>query len=515
MSSGHDARRRRLADALPLLLVCAAAFATAWPAVRDLRWPGDPDLFRDLAQAQTMADGGVLDDPAYANKRLWYPPLVPGLVAGAAVVAGAEVPLAYVRLGPLLNLAAPVAFFVLLRAWLSPGAALVATFHMVFLRPVDSPAWLAATYSPWLLAPVFVQAPFYLGLLAVARGLAHGGPALVAGGLLAGVVALGHVAPAVLLALFAALLAARAPRLRAPRLALTGVLAAAVASPLIYALVVGHRLQVRNPQPLSWIWAAFLDPAAVRRAVTGTGLELALGGAALLLALRRRDPRHVPLLAWAAASLAGLAHALLAPSLGLPLVAPLHHFVFAWRAVQSALIGLAVAAGLGWLAGRLRSSWRERPPAWPPAAATAALIAAVLPTYAARRCFTAERASALAESGWRDRAEAVRWLRAHTAREAVIAAEDDLALRVALAAGRRTLALDPRFSSPYVLLGPRQRRRDALLLRAQRGDEAGLLAMARDAGVEYVLARPAQVAALRADRVAWSSPTLALVRVGP
>jgi hypothetical protein len=39
--------------------------------------------------------------------------------------------------------------------------------------------------------------------------------------------------------------------------------------------------------------------------------------------------------------------------------------------------------------------------------------------------------------------------------------------------------------------------------------------MARDAGVEYVLARPAQVAALRADRVAWSSPTLALVRVGP
>jgi hypothetical protein len=87
--SSPDGRATRwwLRLVLPLLL-CGPAFVVGLDATRGLAWPPDTDLYRDIAQAQTMADGALLADPFYRDETLWYNPLVPGLVAALAGLSG-------------------------------------------------------------------------------------------------------------------------------------------------------------------------------------------------------------------------------------------------------------------------------------------------------------------------------------------------------------------------------------------------------------------------------------------
>jgi hypothetical protein len=71
------------------LLAAAFCLAALWmglQTVQGLNWPAEPDLFRDIAQAQTIADGDLLGDSFYRGEVSWYPPLVPGLVAAASRV---------------------------------------------------------------------------------------------------------------------------------------------------------------------------------------------------------------------------------------------------------------------------------------------------------------------------------------------------------------------------------------------------------------------------------------------
>ena len=74
-----------------LVLLCAPAFGAGRAASRGLSWPPDVDLYRDIAQAQTMADGALLADPFYRGEAVWYNPLVPGLVATMAGLLACDV----------------------------------------------------------------------------------------------------------------------------------------------------------------------------------------------------------------------------------------------------------------------------------------------------------------------------------------------------------------------------------------------------------------------------------------
>ncbi len=513
---------RRFGAGLSLAVMCVAALTLGWRTTRGLRWPGDPDLFRDIAQAQTIADGGFFEDPAYADKALWYPPLVPLIVAVISPLTAPDIPAAYARMGTFLNLAAPIGFFALACRWLGAGAGLVATFHFVFLRRPEVPDWGAASYSPWLLAPNFVQALLYLALLAHERSARTGSLAwTLAAGVLAGLVALGHVAPAAILggAMLADVLASGggdALRTSVRRKAGIIVVAAAVASPFLYAHVWTHGMRVRNPEPLAWTWVALRDGPALLAVARQLGLDTLVACVGLALVATRPAQRRF-VLGWAAASAGWLAYGVLVPAaeargIPLPRLAPLHHFLFAWKAVESALWGAALWSAAGLLVGRLpRRAGSPRSTSvgwWLAPLATALAVALVWPPYERRRCFVADQARARAQGAWTDRAAAVDWIRAHTGRGTVFLAADDLALEVVLPAGRKTVALDPVFASPYVLPEPRRAARDAALRRLERGEapRIGLRA-------EYVVTRPLGLPASDAWLPVWSSPSLVIGRL--
>lgn len=499
-----DGRARRwwLRLAL-LLLLCGPAFVLGRGATRGLSWPPDIDLYRDIAQGQTMADGALLADPFYRGETLWYNPLVPGLVAGLAGLTGQPVQVVYVQAGAYLNLLGPIAFFLLIEAWFGLPAAAAATLHLVYLRDPAGPSWLSPSYSPWLYSAAFVQALFYLTLLAYHRALQSGALGwFAAAGALLGLTFLGHAAPALLLGVVAAAGFARdagTGKARGSffRHALLAGIALAAASPFLWSILLRYRLRIRNPAPLDWLWPPL--SLADLPAFLGTHESLPATVLAMiaLLWLLRRDPRRreATLLAtWALAAgiLFGLALLREATGLG-PRLVPRHHFLFYWRAAESALLGYGVGLAALALARRFGGAALGRLAPAVLVLGVATVVAAAFPSYRQREAFTSGRRDAERDDSRLNRQEAREWIRAHSAPDDVFLAADDLALMIVGPAGRKVVALNAYFSSPYLDWQARHDARDAMVadLREHRFSE--LVARGKALGVGFVIHK-------RADR---------------
>lgn len=135
----------------------ALALVVGVRTTADLDWPCDIDIYRDIADAQNIAQGNFGTDPFYAGERRWYNPLVPSLVAGISRLTSVPVNVVYTRSGAYINMLAPVAFFSLVASLLGGRSALAATAAFILIGRQTSPSWTSATYSPWLLAGNFAQ----------------------------------------------------------------------------------------------------------------------------------------------------------------------------------------------------------------------------------------------------------------------------------------------------------------------------------------------------------------------
>src|SRR5512145_1956890 len=145
-----------------------AAWWPAWSQTRDLEWPCENDLFRDLGAAQSIVDGQGGADPAYLGERWWYNPLVPSLVGVIGRALGIPLHQAYATLGAHLNLIAPLGLYAMVAISLTRPAALAALIGFLFLGPHEHVSWLHATYSPWLWTCNFSQGLLYGSILLLA-----------------------------------------------------------------------------------------------------------------------------------------------------------------------------------------------------------------------------------------------------------------------------------------------------------------------------------------------------------
>ena len=492
-----DGRARRwwLRMAL-LVLLCAPAFGAGRAATRGLSWPPGIDLYRDIAQAQTMADGALLADPFYRGEAVWYNPLVPGLVATMAGLSGRPVHVLYVQAGAYLNLLGPVAFFLLIEACFGLPAAALATLHLVYVRDPVGPPWLSPAYSPWLYGAAFVQALFYSTVLAYRRALQTGALGWFAGpGVLLGLTFLGHTAPALLAGVLAAIGFAHDAgtgkgRASLVRHALIVGVAVVVAAPFLWSILLRYQLRIRNPAPLDWVWPPMSLPSSPAFMATYVSLPGTLLAVVALLWLVGRDPRRREaslLAAWALGAAGFFTLSLLREGTGVgPRLVPRHHFLFYWRAAESALLGYGGAALLA-LGGRLGGESLRR---LAPAAlvlAVAAAVAARFPSYREREAFTAGRRDAERDDSRLNRQEAREWIRAHSASDDVFLAADDLALMIVGPAGRKVVALDAYFSNPYVDWQARHAARDAMVADLCEGRFAELAARGKALGVGFII----------------------------
>ncbi len=469
-------RRPGAGEAAFWLCVLAIGAVALWRGLgttAGLDWPYDEDLFRDAAQARTMADGAWLADPFYLGESLWYNPLGPALVAVASKVSDVPTHEVLVRLGPWLGLAAPLAFAGLAAGLVGWPRALVAVLAFVFVTPGKLPALLSATYSPWPFPAQLAQGPLYAGLAVLAVAARRPAlPRFVAVGGLLGLTFLAHTAPALLLgavaASFVALDSSATGRQRLVRLVALLSTALLVASPFLWSIVLRYHARIVNPAPGSWTWPG-TGIADLGRILQGSlDRPVLLGLAALgLLALGGRGasrlaPAHRRVVVlWLAWTLVLLAWALAQPALvraGLPApsIVPAHHF---WMYV-GALGSLFIGCGAGWAADR--AAVLTAGPGRQAVAGAGITVAIGLglalsayPSWREREDFVGTRRVAEYQGGRADRVAANLWVRRHATAGDVFLAEPDLGLRVVATAGRKLVATDRHFSNPFVPWEPR------------------------------------------------------------
>lgn len=340
---------------------CFLAFGVGWASVRDLSWPCESDLYRDLGTAQSILDGTAGQDPAYAGERWWYPPLVPALVALSSLLTGTPLHEAYTTAGAFLNLLAPAGFYVMLVVLAGRVEALAGVTAFLFLGQLDLPSWMHATYSPWLWSCNLAQAFFYFSIAAVVHAFRGGRRRrAVLAGVLLGLTSLAHAAPALVLAVVVAVVVGRELALGLSRWRELGVLlglmalaALVVAWPFWFDILVHYRLRVRNPVPLTWLPGEL----TVERMGEITGRLVSVRGVVALVGVLGlvvprvwlpRGTRPV-LLAWGGVALLGLGYGYASQRMTLPPLFPSWHFYFSLQAFEAAAFGL----GVGFLAALL------------------------------------------------------------------------------------------------------------------------------------------------------------------
>lgn len=484
----------------------------------DLDWHPGNDAYRDIALAQIILDGDYPADYLFEGEWLWYNPLTGALVAAGAWLGDIAPPQADVRLGPWLNLAVPITFFLLVWYLTDAWVALAALLSFLFFLPQDRPSYVSAGYSPWLLAPHLSQALFYTTLIAWITHLRNASwrSALIAG-LLLGLTFLGHTAPAVLLGCIMLLTTALAARrelrageraLAAARTRLLGLalaIAFAVSLPFTISILFRYHLHVLNPKPTEWVWeGAALDnlPQIFLGLLSLKSAMMALGLGAFL---RDAAPRvfKEAVVAWLAVALGFLGYSFAAQwtarhGLTLPQINPGYHYVLYVMAAGHLLFGLGLVA----LVEAAHARLGRKVPILAQHDALARgigvsvlvglLFAANYRDFRVWHGFTRDHSVALRRLDQLDNFAPYRWISDNVTPGSVFLCNDRPGLYCVVPAGGRVVANDPYFSNLYVPYAPRAEARDALWKALQTRDGETFRKVAAEYHLAYVLAEGEQ-----------------------
>jgi hypothetical protein len=473
-------------------ILCAPALYFGVRGTRNLDWPDDPDLFRESALAQSFADGHLLSDPYYLGEWVWYPPLVPGVVATLSKITGAPVLTVYARAGAYLDMLGPILFAALVARCFGSLASLVALTAFLYRIP-RGPSGATPFYSTLLYSGNFALGLFFLTLLAYVSLPEKNRLRYVLTGLSLGLTFLGHPGPFVVLSVVFLLefarAAARDPGAALKHYALLFAMAALAAMPLLVSIVGHYHLRIQNPVPTQWIaWSA---------TATAIGRQMdrhTLAACVALVVLWVRGPREGAwvMTEWIAGVVALVGYSFAAAAHDWRTVVPRHHLTIYARVAQPVLIGYGVS-----VLWSLARQWLERstlsrkvatrePAKWVAMVGGALVVVlAALPAQARRA--GPLRTGIIPDSTVEASRDAYRWMRSTLRFGDVVLATDDRALMVVGPAGAKVVAVEALFGNLYVDNDKRTTARDEMFAALRRGDEPAFEALADEYSVTYVL----------------------------
>jgi hypothetical protein len=468
---------------LLLLIVCTVngLWATA-----GLKAAPDVDSWRDVGLIQSFLDGNWFGDPAYAGEWRWYPPLMHGLGAAGVWLSGASPMSFWVRIGPWINLLAPLTFFLMNARLLGRPAAVTATAVFVLFNGTLTYPYNVASYTPQPLTPSLTLPLFFLGITLIhARGSsARMRDAAVIGSVL-GIVFLAHTVPALLLSAVVTMTAFSQSGIRLRTLlwlAIVALIELAWGLPFLGPLFFHYGLHIANPVPGAWM-AALMEPrdgSWLRLVAFNLPGVLAAAGAWLLRRRAPLDRRTVMILGtWIGVCLIFLVRheaCAIFEAKGViceAFVIPAHHFHFYLAAAWAAVMGHTVWQGARW--------WAETTPDRPSSPRVAALSAVavvmlVLGTFCflfrpyvvdvyhwVRRTMQPTFETRMPELVQNEKPldiEAYNWIVTYTRpSDLFVTADADNAVFAVMGAGRRLVAAPEVFSNAYITWVSRDARR--------------------------------------------------------
>ncbi len=479
---------------LTVILMIGFAFSQGLRTTKDLSWPYDEDLYRNMGHAQTILDGDYFADDLYLGEKQWYNPLLPTIVAGLSWLTKSPVHLLFTRLGAYFNLLAPIFFYLLMVRLFERWTALACTFGFLFVTSNGIPAWLGGTYSPWFLPVLFVQAFFYMGLYIYIRAIeTQHMKFYIISGIFLGLSFMGHTAPAILLGLIMGITtlqimirswrkqASVSQILRPLLLFSVCLLTAFIVSIPYHITILGHyRLKIVHPDPMNMVFppyqlaniGSFVNTFLSRKLLM---VFIGFGLVALILEKTRRTSRNI-LLLWLLITSGFIVHnyiwqLLKEQGINTVRILPVYHFVFYFRVMLSILYGFGMIFVCHLLAN-LIARWKpligKIRPNLNRIAFILLLIATsvkVYPSYMMRDDYREGRVY-MEES--EDFQAAFHWIREHTQPEDVFLAPEPFSRLVVGAAGRKVIVVHPLFSNPYIYRRSRAADHDSLFTYLQQ-----------------------------------------------
>ncbi|MGE5785628.1 MAG: hypothetical protein ACM3ZE_13610 [Myxococcales bacterium] len=473
-------------------------------ATTPLEVPPEIDHYRDMGAAEAILAGQWGHDPALLGETAWYPPLLPLVMATLGRVTALPLTTLYVHAGPLLNAAAPVAFYVLARHLFGGWTAVLSLVGFLFAINSATTSWAQACYSPWVWPVLFAQTFYYLTLKAwlEASEKPSVGRSCLAGVLL-GLTFLAHPAPAVLLvvtmvllSVFQALATPARCRSIVQHLLAIGAVSAVVCAPFLVPLVTRYGLNTQNPVPSRFGGVWLSDVARSHLSLRTVGALAALGWLwCRMQASRMRLQDWSVLTAWALAG-GGLIYGIAAQKLELrgvqvPLLFPTFHFHFYVLAMEALLFG----PGLVWLAQSLikHAPFGPVPSAvhskqWIAPLTVLVLVVAELPSYRARDDFThwPEESREFARDA--TLRSVYDWARRELGPRDVVLASTRLGMYAVVASGHCILSTYPSMTNPYVAIESREAARQTMFEHLRARDFAAFASLAAEYGITYVVA---------------------------
>jgi hypothetical protein len=490
------------------------AFVPARQAVSGVTMPYDTDHFREIAYAQSIADGRLFDDPFYRGKTIWYNPLFAATIALVSRITALDVPLAMVQAGPVLSTAAQVLFFAAAVCLLGPWPAVMALVALLFVPPYDF-SWATPSVTPWLFPSTFASLFFYIGLLACWIAIRRNTPIWwITVGAVLGIVFLGHTAPAVIMGLLAVASVIVADptqkllsRQRIAAIAMVMGTALVVSAPFVYSIVFLYKLRIVDTEVLNWVaphlavtragnflYEAWVSPLGVLRII----------GAITLVRRASSDRGAFLVVGWTAAAAAFFGYGWLQQLVhfrGVPAFIPQHEFYFHLRAAGYMLAGAGAWVVLTTVAARMLPS-KARPRYQEPIAGALALLTVYLSvratyeTFQGKPDFQEYRREALAATAQFAETRLLQRLRTETPPDAVVLATAEDSLYRVAPAGRAVVAIPASQSNPYLTQGGRDHDQKAMLKAVLTGDAATLHTLADMYGVTHIVLGPDDTAAL-------------------
>ena len=509
-----------------VVVMCLAAFVKGLVTVWDLSWPCDVDLYRDIGFAQSIRDGYFLSDPLYLGEKIWYNPLVPGIIALVSAISGLPVHLVATKLGPLINLAAPAGFYVMAACLFGRRTAVASTMAYLFINLGALPSWASATYSPWLFPSNFVQGLFFLGVAAYWRSQKVDSMRWsLATGAILGLTFLGHTAPALILGCIMVLGTLRvllntwhegplhAERHRAVLKMAAGLgVALLVSLPYAWSILFHYGLVVINEEPSSWLWgkiAVFGAAEFAAQNLSPLSLLPTLGLLWVIMARGRPVERRI-LLYWLV--LAGLLFAytyvwqlLKVVGVLVPRIVPGHHFLIYVKALEVLLFGHGLVLLIRYLLQLTRYlvprvdrlvtavEGRERRIRGALLALAVVLgLGAAYPMYLHREDFQIELYKAKRLAPDPGAMQTYNWIQDSTRPTDVFLASDHHTLHLLSSAGRKVVSTIAYFSNPFVDWKTRHKDRHHLFSSVENGDLKTFRRLVAKYAVSYMLVDPSQ-----------------------
>lgn len=508
-------------------ILCLSLLFVGLNTTMDLEWPYDLDHFRDIAQTQTILDGGYGSDPYYLNEYAWYNPGCHFIIGGVSLLLNIGVPEAVARMGVILNLLPLIAFYIMLRIMFDWQTALISTAAYLFMHNNSYPVWVSSLYSPWFFPGVFSQIFFYIAITLFYRLIKENREAknYTIVGILLGAAFLFHTAPALIGGgvITLSLLWEIGVKLKNRDLTIYEsksllkkflylVIPALIISMIfIYFIIWHYRLKIVNPMPCCWQWDQLTIeklPSLLAKEFLHIFSLIAVFGLVHLVTRKKDFAVKNILISWLAVCLGCLGYSLLKSNIKaltlLPSIVPAFHFFFYLKALSYVLFGYGVIsiAQISWKALKnngglikklklpsLNNRFQAKAKYVVYMLIIALLSAYIFYVYPQDKNLVKSRNISLSRMSKTHLVNAYYWIRQHTGGNDVFLCSNHFSMRVVAPAARKVVATHVFFSNPYVDFRERNRDRNRMIENLKTGSILSFVRLCKKYKIGYVIER--------------------------